>query len=230
MKPIETLQNTDAFSWQRTAMVGRYFRPILLKKLIGFFLLATIFYVAGCVCVSRGALPSTSATLFNLSTYILILSPLVFGARHDREIFKTLPALTDEKCTVIAVFCFILVPIAVLLPEFIVSTLASEAISTPDFHISSPSEAFDTILGQPGWLATAVIFNFTLFATCLWGVFALNNDKLYYTVLLVLVISFIIRTTRHEIEAFDAGSALNIFDSLLLLYGVLMMWKARKNV
>lgn len=230
MKPIETLQTTDVFSWQRTAMVARYFRPLFIKKLTGFFILSILFYIGACFSLKIGAMPSTTAIFFNLPTYILILSPLVFGARRDREIFRTLPALKDEKCTVIAIFCFILVPIAAYLPSLVGNAIFGSELSTADFHINTTDEQFQLIVGNSSRLATITIFYFALFATCLWGALTVKLDKLYYIVFAVLILSLVIRTVRGELQTYEQHKALTIFDSLLLLYGVLMMWRARKAI
>lgn len=118
----QTLSNTDRTSWQRVAMVWKFYLPYTRKKIIMFTLLA--FIVEGMMYYSFKNMPQMQGDpiIMVLSYYVVGLiafSGLVFAKPRGRELQTLLPALGMEKCIVKIGYVTVVIPFLLSIPSII---------------------------------------------------------------------------------------------------------------
>lgn len=184
MKSPESLANTDATRWTRILMVARYFWPtvrvktaILAAMSLLFIIIASFFGLADGNPMGVG--------LLNVTSFCVIVAPLLFTVRPADEVFNSLPALPGEKQIVIGLFSFILFPIAVTLPG---------AIYLNIFFPGCEGNLLGTIgaalihSDAAGWfLASCLISNFAQIAIGLWAAFSTRGSGRTIKTLLALL-------------------------------------------
>lgn len=113
MKTIENLSNTDATSWQRTAMIARYFEPTLRVKSI---ILVTLSLAEVVIASILGSDHMISVSLLTVVFLPIILAPVMFATHAADQVFYSLPALPCEKRNFVFLYSFVFMPLAVIVP------------------------------------------------------------------------------------------------------------------
>lgn len=188
----QTLSNTDRTSWQRVAMVWKFYLPYTRKKIIGFTLLA--FAVEGMMQYAYGYMPQESGMpmLLMLSTMIAALmafSGLVFAKPAGRELQTLLPALGMEKCIVIVGYVTLVIPFLLALPSIISWAGLNWAAER------NVARAFGFQLDWPTVIYSVLALE-AMALSCLWAVLASKRryairNGIIAPILFFVVISFI---------------------------------------
>lgn len=174
---------TTEFSIRRFALIGRFYMPRLYLQAIFyavFSLLAGIVLVYSCKNI--GTILFFKFTLFAFSV-MASLGPLAFTTRSSSVIETTLPATGSEKSAFMLLYCFVVIPLLLLLPFSAVVLIGLDHMTTAapimpwvlkflwnDLQTSAPSHIMYVLV------ATAV---------CLLGVCAFRRRRVIRSLLLV---------------------------------------------
>lgn len=184
MKSPEILANTDATRWPRILMVARYFWPtvrvktaILAAMSLLFIIIASFFGLADGNPMGVG--------LMNVTSFCVIVAPLLFTVRPADEVFNSLPALPGEKQIVVALFSFILFPIAVTLPGAVYLSIFFPGCEGNLLGAIGSSLVHSDAAGW--FLAACLMSNFAQIAIGLWAAFASRGSGRTMKTLLALL-------------------------------------------
>lgn len=170
MKSAEILADTDRTSWSRICMVARYYWPRYKWPML-LYPAAALIIVA--VALSLAAItdrPKVAIMIIGLANYLVIFNPLILTRRRDAEITATLPALGLEKCVVLLVMTFVVMPL-MLVPIEAAYHIVNGELYLPSAMLS------ELHLDSPLYVASNVLSTLCMTATCLWAVTASRTHR-----------------------------------------------------
>ena len=243
MKPASILANTDRTSWSRIAMVGRYFWPSLRRKILVFPLFSLfVTLMAHLFGIADGN--TLAISMFDLISWLLVLSPIVFAKQAADEVFCSLPALGCEKVAFVFLWSFIAVPFLLLAPPVIYANIAiPETNNVAALLDSSFLGSLFTSDAAVNIMTVSFLATLTAIAVGLWAVFGSRRNRTRNAVLAIagtvmlngfygFVLGFISAWQHAEpgVLKDDLSTTLNIFAPVMSLSWVLFLifalWKA----
>lgn len=243
MKSTSILANTDRTSWSRIAMVGRYFWPSLHRKTLVFPICALLVtLMAHLFGISEGN--AIAISIFELLSWLLVLSPIVFAKQAADEVFCSLPALGCEKVTFVFLWSFIAVPLLLFAPTAIYALIAfPDTNNVAALLDSSFLGTLFTSDAAVNIMTVSFLATLTAIAVGLWAVFGSRRYRTRNAVLAIagtvmlngfygFVLGFISAWQHAEpgVLKDDLSTTLNIFAPVMSLSWVLFLifalWKA----
>lgn len=243
MKSASILANTDRTSWSRIAMVGRYFWPSLRRKILVFPLFSLfVTLMAHLFGIADGN--TLAISMFDLISWLLVLSPIVFAKQAADEVFCSLPALGCEKVAFVFLWSFIAVPFLLLAPPVIYANIAiPDTNNVAALLDSSFLGSLFTSDAAVNIMTVSFLATLTAIAVGLWAVFGSRRNRTRNAVLAIVgtvmlngfygfVLGFISAWQHAEpgVLKDDLSTTLNIFAPVMSLSWVLFLifalWKA----
>lgn len=246
MKDKKILSCTDRTSWSRIWMVGKFYMPVIGKKLILFPIISLI--VGSMMVLGEGFLPIEAYKSLVMSCSVFIMYLTIFGASMPLakmkaiEIETMLPALNFEKCLFTLIYALIIIPIIVYLPCNIIWWIFNGFQSPINILMKFSPESIDIYHGNISYmLLTFFVVIISFIASGLWGTMAAKRHRMWWCfaavmltfggyILICFLIGVIVGIYMSLNDlAFNSSILMHTFIKYLIcilsIYAIFALWK-----
>lgn len=114
MMNVNNIAASDAFSWKRVLMVGRFYGPALKKQLLIYAAATLIFFILSLMPFPAPVQIGVFSMIWTALGFMTELSPIVLAKSGDsRVIERLLPASAAEKYVFYLIYFLVIIPIVV---------------------------------------------------------------------------------------------------------------------
>lgn len=169
---IQSVDND--FSWQRVDMIARYYYPSIRRQLIIYPAISVAVGIATFFMYNSPLSTIFAGILSMVLSFMFYFGPIVFTRRSDRAIETMLPATTGEKATFLLLYSFIVIPLLVYLPQFLVQRILIWTMPSNDFFMTI-NDLTSKFIGKTFGLSVAQ--SLVPLATCLYVVMRVKSNR-----------------------------------------------------
>lgn len=167
-------QVVNDFSWQRVDMVARYYYPSIRRQIIIYPAISVAVGIATFFMYNSPISTIFAGILSMVLSFMFYFGPIVFTRRSDRAIETMLPATSGEKATFLLLYSFIVIPLLVYLPQFLIQRILIWTIPSNDLFMTI-NDLTSKFVGKTFGLSMAQ--SLVPLATCLYVVMRVKNNR-----------------------------------------------------
>lgn len=184
------MEPTNKFSIRRFVMAARFYLPVLYRQIIiyaVFSLLTGLLFIPACKERSIIFLIPFLALVFST---MICLGPLAFSSRGSLVTETSLPATATEKSAFLLLYCFIVLPLILLLPYSIIISANTGNILAANPNIPVILKLVHTWgrISMPSHILYIILAT----AVCLFGISAFNRRRTILSLLMASGVFIII--------------------------------------